>query len=236
MIAFTCDIDWAAEEVIEDTISIFEKFNVPCTFFATHKSDAINNCSKDLFEIGIHPNFNNLLETGNESSDSIFDELIKLYPLAKGFRSHSLTRSTLLHEKAVKKGLLYEANIFLPYWNNIRPFKLWNGLYCIPHNWEDDIHFMYGNSFGKLGIALDKNSLSVLDFHPIHIFMNTENAERYKAAKEYYHNPEKLKDFINNSNVPGVRDLLIMVLKMVDEKQLNPVKMIQLANSISAIK
>lgn len=231
MISFSADIDWATENLIEDTISIFEEFNVPCTFFATHKSEALKNCSQNLFEIGIHPNFNKLILSGTESADKILSDLLNLFPSAKGFRSHSLTRSSIIQQMAFEKGLIYEANTFLPYWTNIRPFKLWNGLICIPHNWEDDVHFVYGKSFSEAGISIDKNSLLVLDFHPIHIFLNTENPERYTAAKKYYQDHKQLKNYINKSNVPGVRDFLIMILKLVKEKKLDAVKMIQLANS-----
>lgn len=35
MILFTSDIDWASDEVIEDTIQLFESNNIKCTFFAT---------------------------------------------------------------------------------------------------------------------------------------------------------------------------------------------------------
>ena len=46
---FTSDIDWAPEAVIEDTIELFNKYGVKCTFFCTHKSaviDSIKNSSK----------------------------------------------------------------------------------------------------------------------------------------------------------------------------------------------
>jgi hypothetical protein len=61
MIIFTCDIDWAPEEVIEDTLSLFEENDVKCTLFETHSSSVINSCSQTLFEIAIHPNFNSAI-------------------------------------------------------------------------------------------------------------------------------------------------------------------------------
>jgi hypothetical protein len=60
VIYFTSDIDWAPDEVIEDMLSIFDKYNQKCTLFATHESGSIIN-AKNIHEIGIHPNFNSLI-------------------------------------------------------------------------------------------------------------------------------------------------------------------------------
>src|SRR5688572_8991260 len=145
MTAFTIDIDWATELVIEHTLLIFEEYRVKCTLFATHHSEALDNCNRELFEIAIHPNFNPLMQgKSNVSVESIIGELIKLYPESKGIRCHGMTQSSYLLDQFFKLGFVYDANHFLPYWDNIKPYKLWNGLVKIPYNWEDDIHFMYG--------------------------------------------------------------------------------------------
>ena len=79
MIVFTSDIDWAPDEVIFDTIKIFEKFNVKCTFFCTHKSKILDECNRDLFELGIHPNFNPSLIDGKKiKADKIIESLQKM--------------------------------------------------------------------------------------------------------------------------------------------------------------
>jgi hypothetical protein len=44
---FTSDIDWAPEEVIEDTIGLFNKYGVKCTFFCTHPSAVIDSIRSD---------------------------------------------------------------------------------------------------------------------------------------------------------------------------------------------
>lgn len=46
MIAFTSDIDWAPEEVILDTIGLFEEYDVKCTFFSTHHSRVLAKADK----------------------------------------------------------------------------------------------------------------------------------------------------------------------------------------------
>lgn len=50
MLAFTCDIDWAPEEVIADTLNIFEILGVKCTMFSTHHSLELTKSNRKLFD------------------------------------------------------------------------------------------------------------------------------------------------------------------------------------------
>ena len=231
MIVFTSDIDWAPEEVILDTIKIFEKFNTKCTFFSTHKSNVLDKCNRNLFELGIHPNFNPSLIDGNKiRAEEIIDNIISIVPEAKGVRSHSTTSSSILLDIFKKKGLLYESNQLLPYNWSIKTYNCWSGLKRIPYNWEDDTHWLYNKSF-DFDILKDykKESLIILDFHPIHIFLNTDSQVTYDNAKHHYQNPEKLLAFKNNKEF-GVRDFLIKTLKEIKKRELNTYKMIELIN------
>jgi hypothetical protein len=213
---FSVDIDWAPEEVVADTLSLFEQYRVKCTLFATHESDVLSACDRELFEVGIHPNFNPLLNGESErSAAAVLDEILALYPEATGVRSHSMTQSTALLHLFSEKGLAYDANHFLPYWPNIEPYRLWNGMVKIPYNWEDDIHFMYGRDYAELGIDLDRDALSVFDFHPIHVFLNTENAARYERARAAYHDASELEQYVNRESY-GARDALIHLLEHVN--------------------
>lgn len=218
MILFTCDIDWAHDDIIENTLCIFEKFNIKCTFFATHNSHVLKSCNNELFEIGIHPNFNKLLNGGQGSPEKVIDDLLKEYPDAKGVRSHSLVESTQLLNVFAKKGLQYDINMFLPYKKIIHPFKLWNGLTRVTFNWEDDLHLEYGNSMEELNITFEEEI--IVDFHPIHIYLNTENITRYADAKIIQHNIKELKSKINCSKKPGAKDLLIKLISHVKQNNL----------------
>jgi len=218
MILFTSDIDWATEEVIENMLQIFESYNTKCTLFTTHKSKVIQNCSRNLFEIGIHPNFNSILENRtNITVDDTIANLLKIYPEAKGVRSHCMTQSTPMLNSFANKGLLYDANHFLPY-QKIHAFKLWNGMLRIPYNWEDDIHYLYNKKFDEIGIELNNEDLFVFDFHPIHIFLNTENEQRYLDAKPHYQNTSELLNY-KNTNQKGAKDALIFLLETIRENK-----------------
>lgn len=223
MILFTCDIDWAPEEIIADTLALFEKYRVKCTFFATHKSVVVLKYDRSLFEIGLHPNFNPLLDgSGTKLTDAakVLKQLSSIYPKAKGVRSHSIVQGTTIIKEFFKQGLLYDVNLLLPYQSNIKPFKLWDGFIRVPYNWEDDTHWLYGHPFSQTNLDL-KASLNILNFHPIHIFLNTENQERYDRAKKFYQDPKRLKQYINTSK-PGTRDLLVSLLKWSQKRKIQP--------------
>ena len=68
-------------------------------------------------------------------------------------------------------------------------------------------------------MEIDTDELVIFDFHPIHIYLNTENKYRYNEAKNYLNDPKKLLDY-RNSEVPGTRDLLMNLLKRCKEKEL----------------
>ena len=230
MIAFTSDIDWAHEEVIDDTLSIFEKYDTKCTFFSTHHSVRLAKSSRKLFEIGIHPNFNPLLggDTSKMAND-VINELLEIHPEAQGVRSHSLTQNTKLLDLFVEKGLVYDANIFMPYLTGLKPFTAWNGLIRIPYNWEDDVHWAYGHPFEAWNINLLDEGLVVFDFHPIHIYLNTENKYRYNEARKHFNDPEKLLGY-RNKEIKGTRDLLISLLEYIKQNKLEVKTLLEIAN------
>ncbi|MCX7877350.1 MAG: hypothetical protein N2510_01775 [Ignavibacteria bacterium] len=230
MIAFTSDIDWAPEAVIADTIEIFEKYGVKCTFFSTHYSPVLNSCNRKLFEIGIHPNFNPLLSGKEGRAEDILFEIMELHPDAEGVRCHSMLQSSLLLHMFAERKLLYESNHFLPYHHGLKPFKLWNGLVRIPYNWEDDVHWSYGYDFSDSKMNLEDEGLVIFDFHPIHIFLNTENKYRYQEAKKFYNDPDKLLE-LRNKEVPGARDLLLSLLDYCKSSKKETFKQIEIARS-----
>ena len=226
MMHFTADIDWAPEEVIEDTLHIFEEFDVPCTLFATHKSEVLLNSNSNLFEIGIHPNFNPLLKGEGGNPDTILNDLMNAYPKACGVRSHSLTQNGWLLSKFKEIGMLYELNHFMPYYKSLSPFMLWCGLLRIPFNWEDDYHFALGNSFDNCGIELSENTFSIFNFHPIHIYLNSENNNRFISVKNDMGNIKLLKENRNSGITKGTRDILIDLLSHSSMQYTKPLKMI----------
>ncbi len=225
MILFTADIDWAPEEIIVDIIELFEQYNICCTFFATHNSPVLTGCNKDLFEIGLHPNFNPLFQGKGGDAGTIISELKKHYPEAIGIRSHSLTQSGWLLNKFKEMGMLYEVNHFLPYFQGLKPFVLWNGMIRIPFNWEDDYHFALGYDFNDSRINLTDEGMNIFNFHPVHTFLNSENNDRYLRIKDFMSDTEKIKEEVNSSKIKGTRDMLISLLEYVKKNDLRTHKL-----------
>ncbi|MEI8109574.1 MAG: hypothetical protein WCH59_01180 [Chitinophagia bacterium] len=236
MILFTLDIDWASEEVILDTLSLFEAAGVKCTLFATHQSNAIIDCNKNLFEVGIHPNFNGILNGNGNNINQVLDELLAIYPEAKGARSHSLTQSGPILNAYKDKGLVYEVNHFMPYHNNLKPFYLWNGLLRIPFNWEDDYHFALNKSFTEYDIDFNENGqeINILNFHPVHIYVNTETYSRYLDLRFDINKYEELDKFKNISGVPGTRDILFHAFDYIKNNNLQTYTMSQVVQMVEA--
>lgn len=219
-IIFTCDIDWASETVIQDTIDLFENYQIKCTLFATHKSKSIDLCNRNLFEIGIHPNFNeNIINGSGIPAKEIVQNLVQFYPEAIGVRSHSITTSGPLLEIFKEKGIQYESNQFVPYSKKIKPYKCWNDITIIPYNFEDDVHYTYKKSFDiSLLDEFRSSEYLIMDFHPIHIFLNTESSKTYQRARDFLQT-NKLSKF-KNTEVFGARDLLIRTFEEIKKANL----------------
>jgi len=214
-IAFTLDIDWAPEEVIKHALDIFSKYKAKCTLFCTHNSKIIKNSDKSIFEIAIHPNFNeNLFDNSSKAVQDTLDDLLEIYPEALGVRSHSLTHNSKLQSLFFSKGLKYDSNMYIPIKKFLpSPFKCFSGMTRIPFHWEDDIHFTEGKSFDyKIRNDLNFNDCIILNFHPIHVYLNTDSEHNYLSAKSNYHDAKKLKNFINKEKV-GTKDFLISQLE-----------------------
>tara|TARA_Y100000022_G_C13220011_1_gene361883 strand:+ start:426 stop:1160 length:735 start_codon:yes stop_codon:yes gene_type:complete len=199
------DIDWAHDDVINYSIDILEKTEIRVSWFITHKTKVLERLKENSnFEIGIHPNFNFLLDGDfslGKNAEEVIARLMKIVPDAKLIKSHSLTQSSVLLDLFLKFGLTHELNNYIPYSSskdiNIRPWKHWNGIVRVPFNWEDDIACLDGldRSNTHKGL-LNFKKFNIFCFHPIHIYLNTKNLDNeYKPSKKFINDPLKLKKF-----------------------------------------
>jgi hypothetical protein len=201
----TFDIDWAHDEVLNHTIEMVEKVDVCATWFITHDTPVLNRLRENpKFELGIHPNFNFLLN-GNTSkgknSNEIIDEILEVVPDAKSVRSHSMTQSSKILQMFVEKGLKYDCNHFIPAQAEIelKPWELWNGLIKVPYYWEDDIACIYGDPL-NFDVLLNRKGIKVFDFHPIHVFLNTNDIHLYEETKSHH----RKKDMLLSKKFNGI--------------------------------
>lgn len=211
-IFITLDLDWADDSVASDALDLLEQHRIAATIFVTHETPLLARMrANPAFELGIHPNFNPLLN-GNASygktMGEVLDRFLAIVPEARAARSHSLTVSSPMLDALAEKGLRTESNTFIPWETGIplKPWMAWNGkLMRVPVCWADDIHCITGTSWdaGQLRAIA---GLRVFIFHPIHLFLNTDRIERYNRARPDFRDPAALRSHVNADDI-GVRRL-----------------------------
>jgi hypothetical protein len=225
----TFDIDWAHDEVLSDTIDLVDQAGVYATWFVTHDTPLLERLrANPRYELGIHPNFNWLL-TGDARLGADAREVVKrlqaIVQEARCVRSHSMAQSTGLLQVFSDAGLTHDANHFIPAAAGIqlKPWRLWNGMVRIPYDWEDDVTCAYQEmAMPAPGVTETsrKGGLHVFDFHPIHVFLNTDTIERYEKTRDLHHSPEELR--MQRNSGEGARTWLIELLAAMHETPPSP--------------
>lgn len=219
-IFLTVDIDWASDEIVNLTLDIFEQYDVPVTFFATHKSSTLERIRKNSkWDLGIHPNFNFLLD-GDFRYGSTVEEVVDYYmdivPEATIFRSHCVVQGSKITDAFVARKFIAECNHFIPY--NIDTYvpawNFWSGpLVQIPYSWQDNTAISDNWSLDVSDI-LQSKSLKIFDFHPVHIYLNTSDMQEYESFKS---NPNNNDVVVYQSR--GIRDYLYDLLQYAEVKK-----------------
>jgi hypothetical protein len=196
----TLDVDWAHDEVFGHAIDLVEEAGICATWLITHESGCLERLtSNPLFEVGIHPNFNGLLSgeaAGLQAPPrEIISDLLRFVPEARVVRSHSLAYSSRLSDIFLESGLTHDLNSYIPSdaAKFISPWKLPNGQIRVPSRWEDDLEFPIKAvpDWSRWG------GVRVLNFHPIHLFLNTESLRRYEKTRVFHRSP---KDLLRSRN------------------------------------
>jgi len=196
-IYITLDVDWACDEVMCDTIELLERYNSKATFFITHTTPILNRLRQNKnIELGIHPNFNFLLNGSLEKGKDyreVISSLLKIVPEAKSVRSHSMTQNSNILQAFTDFELTHDCNHFISVSSQIelKPWYLWNGLVRCPYFWEDDVHIIEKCNLSVYDL-INFAGLKIFDFHPIHIFLNTEKLDRYEQTRSIHQKPKEL--------------------------------------------
>lgn len=185
------DVDWASDDVLSDTLDFIEDAGVKACVFVTHDTPVlarIRACS--LFELGLHPNFDGLLQGRGafRSAADVIQQVRAVAPEAVVLRSHAMTTSGRwlpLYEEA---GVTHLSNYVMFGVDSIRPFRHINGLVEVPVYFADD-GYLYQEHRGDVtfDVAADLVTpgagVKVYNFHPIHVFLNSENLTRYARSR-----------------------------------------------------
>lgn len=219
-IYLTFDTDWADDAVVQDTIDLLDAHGAAATVFATHASPVLKALAgHPRIEAGIHPNFNALLEAGTHERDAAatLAQLHDAFPKAVSIRSHSLFQSSSLQHLFARRGLAFEANQFIPAWSGVvcRPYREITGMIRVPYFWEDDVHVVAMAHAIVPGwnadALLDAPGLKVFDFHPIHVFLNTESMDRYERSRDSHRDARRLRQ--HRCDGYGTRSFLVDLLE-----------------------
>jgi len=200
----TLDVDWAPDFMIEYVSELLIKQGVHATWFITHDSPAIQKLFENkLFEIGIHPNFDQN-STQGENPRSILSNLKSIAPNAKSVRMHNLLQSTPILKMLPDFGIENECSLMLEHNYNLQPFfsKYFN-LYRFPYFWADDVTMSYTFTWNECNFK-NSPSLQIFSFHPVHIYLNSKTTENYQNLKPQLQNnninSKNTNQFVNTSS------------------------------------
>jgi hypothetical protein len=194
-------MDWVCDEVLEFCFELIKKSEIKATFFVTHDTKVLDIFKRAGFDLGIHPNFDSHFE-GTEKISTLekIRSLKKFLPDAVCVRSHSLVRSQRLSALFIQEDFTHESNLFIPtqYGMKLLPYEQPKGLIQVGYNWGD---YSWLSADKKISPDqyLDCPGLKVMNFHPIHLFLNTDDISVYNKAKEYIDDYQKLRKLVNKS-------------------------------------
>ena len=126
------------------------------------------------------------------SAEHIVVDLLSQFPDSQVVRSHSVVQSSRLSQLFYRHGLRFESNDYLPakVFRSIQPFIAETGMTKIPYIFSDELACL-AQSTNVLQLC-SRAGLKVFDFHPIHVFLNTESLDRYERTRDLHHNPKEL--------------------------------------------
>lgn len=183
VIAITSDTDFVSDEILNDAYSIFK--NIPLTIFQTNPSEFLKrNAKENNWELEVHPNFCEKSTHGN-SVNEVITNCDDFKGEAIGFRCHKYYSSNDVVEQYKLKGYKYSSNICTDL-NYISPFYDRAGILNFPIFFEDGGYLKYHGvpNFNFIKTKLVQNEICVLNFHPIHITLNTSDFYKIRELKD----------------------------------------------------
>jgi len=219
------DLDWAIDQILEDTLTLIQKAEVKATMFVTHQTPLINKMRESPYiSMGLHPNFNPLFrgQLSSSSPDSIMSDLKEIVPEAKVLRSHSMSHSGLWLNAYKELGITHLSQYYMGGVKSIQPVRHINGLVEVPVYFADDgylfveDHKEWGNPSVKEITSISAKSVKVFNFHPIHIALNSSSYAIYESTKSSHREWDSIAGIRSSSF--GVRDLLLRIIQ--EQKEL----------------
>jgi hypothetical protein len=216
-VAITLDVDWAPDFMIDDAARVLVERGVRATWFVTHRSPAVERLSETpLFELGLHPNFLDG-STHGDSWEAVLAHCVELVPDAVAMRTHALVQSTpLLDLVASETGVRIDVSLYLPHAAGLQPVEHVSGrgsLVRVPYIWEDDLEMGRASPVWSIAALNSAVGLKVLDFHPVHVYLNSARLTGYEALKREVPSFDDLdagaaEPYVNRAE-RGTRDMFV---------------------------
>jgi hypothetical protein len=185
----TLDCDWAPDFAIAHARALIASRNAHATLFATHPSPALEAWKRTPgLEVGWHPNLLPGSSHGKTPAEAAA-YLEGFAPGARGMRTHGLLQSTglLAALAAAAPSLRYDASLYVPGQASLRGFDFplpgGKSLRRYPFAWEDDLHLAAAGPLAPPLAGLPSEGLCILNFHPIHVYLNTSDMRDYERVK-----------------------------------------------------
>lgn len=184
------DLEWAPEFVLEDFRDLIASAGVPVTLFCTHRSEMVDRLlSLPACEAALHPN----LQDADDERLAL-RTLRDAFPGAIGARIHRLYYHSGLLRLFHEAGLNYLSNDLEFLKGGLEPSYDWSELVRLPIYWEDDVHCTLQYDRFDLGsLHLENHGLKVFNFHPVHLYLNTDRMQRYLALKGDLRDEKKMR-------------------------------------------
>jgi hypothetical protein len=149
---------------------------------------------------------------GNSAEDIVSNLLIQ-FPDAQVVRSHSAVQSSKLSQLFWRLGLNFESNDYLPaeFFEFIKPLPSHAEITRVPYFFSDELACLSGKT--NIRELCNRRGLKVFDFHPVHVFLNTESLDRYERTRPLHNNPKELIKYRFDGY--GTRNRLIELLEWV---------------------
>ena len=212
-IFFTFDMDWADDAVLADFHELVSSCGICSTIHVTHKTRMLSAFREDpAMDLGIHPNYNPLLLEGSPKTvHDVLKEVKDIVPEAVSLRSHALTAGSVIAREYENFGIKYELNTYIPVRKGsvIHPYEAPIGSHkVLPFIFEDDLYLLkkYGSVDFFLGDEFE--APRIFNFHPIHLYLNTDTMETYEKARPYFRDEKELAK-MRNDKAYGMRDMFI---------------------------
>jgi len=214
----TFDIDWADDDLLAFVLDLLDQYACKATFFVTHDSPLIRQMKDDMrIERGIHPNFTPLLNAPADAcqatAEQILTDLKATVPEAVSCRSHSLVSGTPLLRLSHGHGLLIDSNIYIPCREVpcIRPWRFWTDTLLVPFIWSDYIDLLHHGDADAARVLRAANTVRVVAFHPIHVYLNTCTLDQYAQFKRSGLTPKQARSRLPRRG-PGAGDVFCRLL------------------------